>query len=73
MEAGGSEVEDESQVRRGFKASLRCIRSCLKSKQQQNFFFFTATSFLQMENGDFELKVTFSLEAQLIINSKLGF
>lgn len=39
----------------------------------KTFFFFNATSFLQMENGDFELKVTFSLEDQLIISSELGF
>lgn len=72
MEAGGSEVEDESLVRRGFKASLWYIRFPAQ-KQTTKLFFLNATSFLQMENGDFELKVTFSLEDQLIISSELGF
>lgn len=73
MEAGGSEVEDESLVRRGFKASLWYIRFPAQKQTTKLFFFFNATSFLQMENGDFELKVTFSLEDQLIISSELGF
>lgn len=32
-EAGGSEVEDESLVCGGFKASVGCIRFCLKSSK----------------------------------------